>query len=256
MNRRRLAEVSSTNEVLKRLAADGAPSGSVVVADVQTAGRGRPGHGWHSPPGGLYASFLIRASIEPRRWPRFTLAGALAAARALEETTGIAPTLRWPNDLFYFGRKVGGVLAEVRGPAPGGTGAVVVLGVGINLKGTRESFPRELRARAISLEMVPGARRVGRDELLGAVEAHWRSLSELVDRPAWEACSLELERRCPEAVGTMVRVRREPEGFVGRTAGLADDGALRVAGADGTLIEVRTTGSVRPIEEMADAPGG
>ena len=141
------ASVGSTNDVAATL-----PHGSVVVADQQTAGRGRRGHGWFSPPGsGLYVSVVLApatARADPARATMLlTLAAGVAIAEGVERAAGLTVDLKWPNDLMVAGRKLGGILAE-------GSGDTVVLGYGINVLET--AFPPELANRATSLESALG----------------------------------------------------------------------------------------------------
>ncbi len=158
------ASVDSTQAVCRDLAGTGAPEGTVVVADHQTAGRGQRGRSWIAPPGrALLFSCLFRPPLPVARWPELTLAGATAVAEALEAQCGLVPRLKWPNDVLVGERKLAGVLAEgVAGPAP-----FVVLGVGINVAQRDEDWPPELRGQAVSLAELGHA--IGRARLLAAV---------------------------------------------------------------------------------------
>jgi BirA family biotin operon repressor/biotin-[acetyl-CoA-carboxylase] ligase len=138
--------LGSTNDAAGRLADDGEPEGTVVVADAQTAGRGRHGRVWISPPGaGLYTSIVLRPA--PDVLDLITLTAGVALAAGLRAASGIEAAVKWPNDIYVGGRKVAGILAE------GGTSAAgphVVLGFGINL--LPASFPPEVASRATALE--------------------------------------------------------------------------------------------------------
>ena len=154
---------ASTNADAAALADAGAPEGCVVLADLQTAGRGRLGRSWSSPAGtGIYASVLFRP--EPRVARMLTIGAGVALAEAIETVAGIVPVLKWPNDVYLgggsqSGRKVAGILAEA-GVSGGETW--VVMGFGINV--LPASFPHELALRATSLESELG-RPVDRGEL-------------------------------------------------------------------------------------------
>jgi BirA family biotin operon repressor/biotin-[acetyl-CoA-carboxylase] ligase len=153
------AQIGSTNDEAARLAAEGAPEGTVVLAAAQTAGRGRRGRSWHSPPGaGVYMSVVLRAagaSTGQGDGSLITLMAGGAAAEAVERTTGVVPALKWPNDLVVERsttsgverRKLAGILAE--GAAVGGALSSVVLGIGINVRPT--AYPPELAGIATSL---------------------------------------------------------------------------------------------------------
>jgi len=137
----------STNTCLKEAAKGGAPAGTVCLAKTQTAGKGRLGRSWFSPPGrGLWASVLARPQMPMERWPHLTLAAALAMAKAVENQ-GLKPAIKWPNDLVLEGKKICGVLLEM-GPD------FVVIGTGLNLR--PGSYPEELRGKAGSLEELSG----------------------------------------------------------------------------------------------------
>jgi BirA family biotin operon repressor/biotin-[acetyl-CoA-carboxylase] ligase len=147
--------IGSTNDVAAALVSAGADEGAVVIADRQTAGRGRRGHSWFSPPGaGLYISVVLaprRARIAPERATALlTLAAGLAIAEAIEAVTGLRPTIKWPNDLLVGRRKLAGILAEgVAAPEAAGLQAVV-LGFGVNVRVA--SFPPDLESRVTSLD--------------------------------------------------------------------------------------------------------
>jgi len=186
-------ELDSTNAEAMRLAARGAPSGTVVLAERQTAGRGRLGRGWWSEAGSsLTVSWIVRPDLPVERWSTLSLAAGLATADALEASTGLRVTLKWPNDVVHAGRKLAGILAEARPP-----GAVVV-GLGVNLAGTP---PVELRAVATTVEAA-GGRPVDRIDVLAAIldrfGRHLERPNDIVDR---------YRIRC-DTLGRVVRVER------------------------------------------------
>ncbi|HEY6214572.1 MAG TPA: biotin--[acetyl-CoA-carboxylase] ligase [Vicinamibacterales bacterium] len=144
--------VGSTNDVAATLS-----EGAVVIADAQTAGRGRRGHGWFSPPGsGLYLSVVLSPSrsVDPRRATSLTtIAAGVAVADAIETATSLRVRLKWPNDLYVARRKLGGILAEAA--AAGDRIHTVVVGCGINVSDA--AYPPELRDRVTSLEAALGS---------------------------------------------------------------------------------------------------
>jgi len=201
--------------------------GVVVVADEQTAGRGRRGHSWFSPPGsGLYVSVVLvpsRACVDPARATRLlTLAVGVALAEAVEAAAGLRVDLKWPNDLYVARRKLAGILAEASGDA-------VVVGYGINVTAT--SFPPELRDRATSMESELGRacdRPALLAETLAAIAGRYADLLEgrfdaILD--AWRRCA-------PAANGARVTWTTPGGEVSGVTAGIDDDGALLVRSAD------------------------
>jgi BirA family biotin operon repressor/biotin-[acetyl-CoA-carboxylase] ligase len=155
-------EVTSTNDVASVLAEHGGPEGTVVVANAQSAGRGRHGRVWFSPAGaGLYVSAILRPSA--RSVPPVTIAAGVAVAEGILEATGLASRLKWPNDVYVEERKVAGILAEAGSTTVGLQ--YIVLGFGINLMPA--AYPAEVAARATSLEEELG-RPVDRGLLLAA----------------------------------------------------------------------------------------
>jgi BirA family biotin operon repressor/biotin-[acetyl-CoA-carboxylase] ligase len=140
--------VTSTSDVLKDLARAGAPEWSVIVADAQTAGRGRHGRAWRSTPGNLHLSVLLRPRAAPAAWGRIPLLAGLAVAEALE-APGLDPRVKWPNDVWIGGRKVAGVLVESASAGAGIESAVV--GVGVNVAAVPEGLDAEARAGAACL---------------------------------------------------------------------------------------------------------
>lgn len=166
-----LARTGSTNDVVAALAQAGADEGTVVVAEAQTAGRGRQGRTWFSPAGaGLYVSLLLRpvlaeAAHENRR-ALITLAAGVAVASAIRTTTGLPAAIKWPNDVVIDRRKLAGILVEAVNY--GGMRGFVVLGVGVNLQ--QAAFPTDLAARATSIEAETG-RPADRAQIFGEMMA-------------------------------------------------------------------------------------
>lgn len=148
--------IDSTNTRAKELAAQGAPHGTVLIADHQTGGRGRLGRSFHSPAGtGIYLSLILRPDCAPSELMHLTCAAAVAACEAVEETCGIRPGIKWTNDLVWGQRKLAGILTEL-GLSAGGTVDYAVIGIGINCCQKAEDFPAELQEMAGSLHSVTG----------------------------------------------------------------------------------------------------
>lgn len=228
-----LAEADSTNAEALRLAAAGEPGGTVVVADAQTAGRGRLGRSWWAEPGrSLLCSWLVRPELPAERWPALTLVAGLAAARALTASAGLDVRLKWPNDLLVGGRKLGGLLAEADG-----RGALVV-GLGVNVR--QEAFPEEIAGIATSVA-ASGGRPVERAWVLAA------TLSGFGARMLEPEKALGEYRALSETLGKPVRVERTgAEPLEGIAVDLTDGGALvveshgeRVAVSAGDVVHLR-----------------
>lgn len=217
------ASVPSTMDVAAALVAEGAAHGVVVAAEAQTAGRGRRGASWVSPPGaGLYFSLIARPSHAPLL-SLLTLAAGVGVREGIAAGSGLAPDLKWPNDLLVGRRKLAGILAE--GHAIGTRDQAVVIGVGVNVRPA--AYPPEVAARATSIEGELG-RAADRDALFETIlDALWRRLTALDQSPgdilqAWRAAS-------PTARG----VRVEWDGRSGLTNGIDDTGALLVTTPSG-----------------------
>jgi len=147
--------MESTNLEAKALAAAGAAEGTLVIAEEQTAGKGRRGRHWFSPPGaGIYLSLILRPDIQPQEAPRFALLTAAAVAAAIREVTRLEATIKWPNDLLAGGRKLGGILTEIGMDMDRVEYMVIGLGINVNLE--RKDFPPELEELATSIQAEAG----------------------------------------------------------------------------------------------------
>jgi len=143
------ADATSTNDLAATMAERGVAEGRVVVANAQSAGRGRQGRTWVSPPGaGLYMSAVLRP--HERALPLLTIAAGVAVAEGIQAATGLAADVKWPNDVYVHGRKVAGILAEASSSNAAGAIQHVILGAGINVMPA--AFPPEVAGRATSLE--------------------------------------------------------------------------------------------------------
>jgi BirA family biotin operon repressor/biotin-[acetyl-CoA-carboxylase] ligase len=239
----RYESVPSTNTEVARLAAEGAAEGLAIVADEQTAGRGRLQRAWSSTKGaGLYFSILLRPNLALNRWPLLTFVAALATGDALLEASQVQTDIKWPNDLLANERKICGILAEaIETP----TGRAVVLGIGINL--TNQAFPRELMNAATSVANESG-RSPERESILAALLnalARWYSL--LQEPEGAEKIVAAWSSRSSYASGKLVQVTNGDETLQGLTRGIENDGALRLETAQGIqLIRAGDVTSVRP----------
>ena len=250
--------IGSTNDEAVRLANVGAAEGTVVIADEQTGGRGRSGGGWFSPPGvGLYFSVVLRpgttadpVSAPPAaRWSRLiTLAAGVAVAEGIRAATGLPVEIKWPNDVMVGDgsgsrladrrwRKLAGILTEASATAEGIQH--VVVGIGINVGTAR--YPAEMAGRATSLEAEAG-RPIDRGavlvETLAALSARYKDLRAGRGRVVlarWRDLS-------PAAAGARITFFRNSDVIEGVTAGVDEDGALRVRTARG--VEALVSGEV------------
>jgi BirA family biotin operon repressor/biotin-[acetyl-CoA-carboxylase] ligase len=231
--------LESTNTLLLEAAANGAPEGTLYIADEQTVGRGRGGHAWHSEPGaGLYLSVLAKPSLHLPEALWISLATGLAAQSAIKTITGLGIDLRWPNDLLYAGKKLGGILVEAAvEPDADATLRYAVIGIGINVN--HETFPPEIATVATSLRLVTGHEQSRNTLLIAVLRALDFELTQL------EAQQPDLLARFT-AASTWVRGKRvqvpEQGGYTGITAGLDARGFLLVNADDGTQRTVLSGG--------------
>jgi len=238
------ASIDTTMRRAAELAEQGEPEGAVVVAEEQTAGRGRLGRSWASPAGsGLYLSLVLRPRIAAADAPALTLALGLAVGRAVHRLAGIACDLRWPNDVLIGERKCAGILSEMA--AEGAQVRYVIAGIGVNVN--QAEFPPHLAATATSLRQQTGAE-YSREALLAEILAEVdRYLAVLVDRGP--AAIVELFTRASSyAAGRRVVVSSGSGDVRGVTAGLTPAGVLLLRHDDGTVTPV-LAGSVRPAKD-------
>ena len=225
-------EIASTNDRALVLAADrGLPTPALILADRQTAGRGRGANVWRSGPGALTFSLLIDrpAGLPPERMPILSLAAGLAARDAVASAApGLAAKVKWPNDVYLEGRKVCGILTEVPSAAPGRA----VVGVGLNVNNSLADAPKEVRRRAASLrELLLLQDPLDAAELL--IDFLVRFEAELADLAA--SGEIAAGRWAPHCLltGREVRLRTPAEETAGLCLGIAADGALLLDTADG-----------------------
>jgi BirA family biotin operon repressor/biotin-[acetyl-CoA-carboxylase] ligase len=216
--------IGSTNDVATTIAGTGDREGSVVVADAQTAGRGRRGRTWFSPPAsGLYVSVVLapgRARVEPERAVMLlTLAAGAALAEAVERATGLRADIKWPNDLLVGRRKLAGILAESVGRG------TCILGYGINVGPM--SYPPELADRATSLETELG-RPIDRAGLFAETIAALASRYDDLLAGRFDAILDQWRLRAPASKGARVAWDTPAGRRTGITAGIDERGALLV----------------------------
>ena len=225
--------IDSTNHWAMELARQGAAEGEVVIAEAQSAGRGRLGRSFFSPAGkSFYGSIILRPEIPPARAPQITLVAGVAAAETLERHAFTRPGLKWPNDVRLGPRKVVGILTEMEAEAD--RVLHVVCGIGVNLNVPAAEFPRELREIATSVLAATG-RRVDRAAFAADL---FRSFERLYDeflrsglerlRERWDSYSI--------LTGEEVRVEGSGEVLSGRVLGIDGDGALRLETESGEVV--------------------
>jgi BirA family biotin operon repressor/biotin-[acetyl-CoA-carboxylase] ligase len=228
--------IGSTNERALELAAAGEPEGGLVLAEEQTEGRGRRDRSWASSPYlGIYASLILRPAIPAPRAPLLTFMAAVATADALNEVPGLKARIKWPNDVIVAGRKIAGVLGEVRGGDP--EVREMVVGIGVNVHHEETDFPLDLRGRATSVRLAAGCRGDRAALLARLLEGfEHRYTRALRDGPA----TLLREWQTLSALqpGDPVRVLGPTGPAQGEFAGIDEEGGLRLAAAGGLMLRV------------------
>lgn len=220
-------EVGSTMDAARELAREGAEEGTIVVAEVQTRGRGRLSREWASPAGGIYFTIILRPRVSPIYAPRINLMASVAVAAAIRKLFGLKAELKWPNDVLIQGRKVCGILAEM--DAEMDAIHFVNVGIGINVNTSVAQF----KNTSISLKDVLG-REVSRKELLSALLAEIDQWLPLLMKP-------DLLKEWKKLSGTLnknVRITSPTEQLVGRAMDIDARGALILKKKDGSLVTV------------------
>ncbi len=218
-----LAQTDSTNLRAKALAAQGAAEGTVVVADSQSHGRGRRGRIWLSPPGtGIYTSMILRPAITPAEAPRITLLTAVAAARALQHTSGIRARIKWPNDILIDAKKIAGILTEISTEMD----AIdyIVVGLGLNVNTAAAQFDPEIRRLATSVRIETG-HTCRRAELLAAYLNEFEVLYDCFQTKGF-APIMDQWRAMSDIIGRQVTVDVLGTRYRGTAVAVDDDGVL------------------------------
>lgn len=227
-------KTDSTNRVALELGHAGEPEGAVVLAEEQTAGRGRAGRAWQSDrAAGIYVTLLLRPKLSPVQAPLLTMMAGLSAQSAVQAVTGLAADLKWPNDLLLRGKKVGGILTEMH--AEPSQVRFVIVGMGLNVN--QEKFAGELAATATSLRMETG-KHESRLELLVRLLREFENDYNRFLREGPAGVTQKFEAVSSYARGKRVRVTTGTSSFAGVSAGLGPEGLLQVQRDDGQLVTV------------------
>jgi len=228
----------STNDLALALSNTGAPDATLVVAESQSAGRGRlAGRTWHSPPGaGLYFSLILRPRLAPADFPKLTLAAGLALCKGLESHTPCRPGLKWPNDLFLHGKKCGGILLETQAMAGAGQTAVVI-GIGLNVNTPAETFSGELHAKATSLAAATGVL-YDRGLLLAAILAELDLVVARLEQADFPGILAEWRQRDTHAGQQVAWVNNQGKIVSGISLGPDEEGLLQIRDSRGVVHSV------------------
>ncbi len=225
-------ETTSTNDIIEKLARDGAKEGAVVFAESQTKGRGRLGRKWISPARrGLWFSVLLRPDLRPQGATQLTVAAATALARAIRKQTNLQPEIKWPNDILISGKKVVGILTELSAELD--HIKHVILGIGVDVNLTASELPPDLRKIATSLKIESG-QTINRAELAAEILRELDFDYQRIRKNNFEAVANEWEENCC-TLGRNVSISLGSRTIQGRAESLDADGALLVRTQHGHL---------------------
>ncbi len=225
-----LASVPSTNQLARQLAAQGCKHGTVLLAEEQTAGRGRLGRGWTNVPGkDICMSMVLRPRLEAQHAPRYTLASALGVYQ-LSKTFGASPFIKWPNDVLIDGKKICGILLEMDGDMDALKSVIVGIGLNINT----DVFPAELEKTATSLSLSLGAT-LDRNLVLSTLLNLLEPLYDACENEDAYRCLLAEYTRCCGTIGQSITVNGIRETLNGIAEGIDSVGRLLLRTPDETL---------------------
>lgn len=231
-----LDEVDSTNRYLRALAEGGAKEGTLVIAERQTAGKGRMGRTWESAKGtSILMSLLLRPSYEPEQASMLTLVAALAVEVGIRAATGQAAKIKWPNDLVLERKKICGILTEMC--TIDTKIQYVIVGIGINVNQT--AFPEELRDKATSLSCMLG-HAVEREPIVAETMKAWEHYYDIFQKTMDLRALKEEYNQKLAGYGGEVRVLASEGEFTAISRGIMDQGTLLVETAQGELLEIRS----------------
>ncbi|MEM3579759.1 MAG: biotin--[acetyl-CoA-carboxylase] ligase [Candidatus Bathyarchaeia archaeon] len=228
-------EVGSTNDWAKELAELGAPEGTVAVAETQTSGRGRPGRKWLSPKGGLWFSIILKPKLKPPETIKLVFLAGLAVAETLRELFGLKVETKWPNDVLVNGRKVCGILSEMK--TIGEKVDYTIIGVGVNANiDVEKEFPRELSETATSIQKALG-RKISLEELFKALLEKMDNLYQIFLKEGFTPILKEW-KSFAYFLGCRVEVCGDGERFEGIASDVDRDGALVLKLENGSVKRV------------------
>lgn len=223
---------SSTQIIAHKLAQEGAPGGTVVLTETQTAGRGRMARKWDSAAGkGVWMSVILRPDVVPQKAPQFTLVTAVAVVRAIEEVTKLQPKIKWPNDILLNGKKCTGILTELQSDADGIQ--ALIIGIGLNINQEKTDFDPEIQAIATSLKMESGDT-VSRQKLVQSLLYYLEIYTQMYIEEGFGLLKVMWESYST-TIGHPIRARMTNQTLEGIAEGITEDGVLQLRTADGKL---------------------
>ncbi|GAW92210.1 biotin--[acetyl-CoA-carboxylase] ligase [Calderihabitans maritimus] len=226
-------EVGSTNTVAKQLAERGEREGTVVIAEKQTEGRGRLGRRWESPYGkGIWLSIILRPRVATDAAPSITLLAAVAVAKAIKNFCGLEALIKWPNDILVRGKKVCGILTEMK--ADMDVVEYVVVGIGLNANLEVQDFPEEIRDKATSLRILLN-KKISRVNLVRKLFGEFESLYNLFREHGFSPIR-SMWKEMNTTLGQQVQVNTLTSVYSGLAVDITEDGGLVVETKEGTKV--------------------
>lgn len=231
-----LEETDSTNNEIKKMAEKGAKHGTTVIAEIQTAGRGRRGRSWSSPKeSGIWMSFLLRPKIAPQNASMLTLVAALAVRDAIFQTTQLKTLIKWPNDIVAGGRKICGILTEMCAE----TDKIHYVVVGIGINANMEAFPEDIKDVATSL-FLECKRKIQRESLVAAFGEAFEKYYEKFLQTEDLSLLMEEYNQYLANCNNKVKIIDTSKEYTGISGGINAQGELLVTNEEGELQVVRS----------------
>jgi BirA family biotin operon repressor/biotin-[acetyl-CoA-carboxylase] ligase len=228
-------EVTSTNDVAKELALEGAEEGTIVISETQSRGRGRLGRKWFSPEGGIWFSVILCPKMSPKHAPKITFALSIAMAKTIIKMFRLKVKVRWPNDVLINNKKVCGILTELSSKS-GAAIDFIVSGIGINANTNMKSFPKALRESLTSLEEQV-RRKISREAFLKALFQELEHYYKMLTKCGF-AQILREWKSLTDTLNSYVEVTSFDEKVKGQAIDVDQDGALLIRLEDGSIKKV------------------
>ncbi|MGZ7135149.1 MAG: biotin--[acetyl-CoA-carboxylase] ligase [Methanobacterium sp.] len=236
-------EVDSTNEVAKTLAEEGAPEGTVVIAERQRKGKGRGGKPWISPIGGAWMSIILRPDTLPMNAPQLTFTAGVAAAKTIKSEYGLDVGIKWPNDILIENKKVCGILTEISTEKD--SIDYIIAGIGIDANVDLDSIPPELRDETTSLK-TEMEEEISRMILVRKFLENFEPMYNQFNQGNFKKI-LQKWRKYSKTIGSNVEIRKGTEIVQGEAVGVNKEGILILELKDGTLRKI-ISGECRHID--------
>ncbi|MBU4127929.1 MAG: biotin--[acetyl-CoA-carboxylase] ligase, partial [Proteobacteria bacterium] len=227
-----LNETDSTNTRAKELAAQGAPEGTLVIAEKQTEGRGRRGRSWFSPPGGgIYFSLILRPVISPGETPKITLMTAVVLAETLISLMKLKLRIKWPNDILVNGKKLAGILTEISTEMDAVN--YIIVGLGLNVNTQFEKFPQDIKGNATSI-LIENGKQFPRVKLIQHYLKLYEIYYDMFKNNDFEPI-MKRWRELADIIGKQIRVDVIGKTHIGKVVDVDNDGVLILKDDQGRL---------------------